>query len=161
METFVTITKKEKEEIYQEIIPRIASLVQDEPDLIANLGNCAAVLKMAFSQEISWVGFYLLKVEELVLGPFHGKPACVRIKLGQGVCGKAALERRTLIVPDVSAFPGHIVCDPESKSEIVVPVLRGSNVLGVLDLDSSVLGYFAPADKEYLERIVKIILPKF
>lgn len=161
MEGFVTITKKGKEEVYEEIIPQIDSLVRDESDLTANLGNCTAVLKMAFPQNVSWVGFYLRKSHELVLGPFQGKPACVRIKMGQGVCGKAASEGRTVVVPNVAAFPGHIVCDPGSKSEIVVPVLRGSDVLGVLDLDSPLLSYFDEVDKNYLERIMKLILLKF
>jgi L-methionine (R)-S-oxide reductase len=157
MESFVTVTATTKREIYEEILPQIESLIANEPDQIANLANTAAVLKMAF-EPISWVGFYLFKEGELVLGPFQGKPACVRIRIGQGVCGTSARERRTVIVPDVTAFPGHIVCDPDSKSEIVVPMVKQGELLGVLDVDSASVASFDEVDRFYLERIVRMLV---
>jgi len=155
METSVKVTKSVKSEVYDEIIPQIESLLRGEKDLTANLANTSAVLKMAFPSTISWVGFYLLKGGELVLGPFQGKPACVRIQVGKGVCGTAVSERRTIIVRNVEEFPGHIYCDPDSRSEIVVPVLRDGKVLGVLDLDSPSLRSFDDTDKENLEILVE------
>ncbi len=153
MEEYVKVTKSSKKEIYEEIIPQIDALLEGEEDSIANLANTAAVLKMAFPSAVSWVGFYILKNGELVLGPFQGKPACVRIKVGKGVCGTAVAEKRTLIVPNVEEFPGHIYCDPDSRSEIVVPIARQGAVKGVLDLDSLHLGSFDETDKKYLETI--------
>jgi GAF domain-containing protein len=153
METFVKVTKSEKNEIYEEIIPQIASLLEGEEDLTANLANTAAVLKMAFPSTVSWVGFYILKDGELVLGPFQGKPACVRIKIGKGVCGTAAARRETTVVPNVEEFPEHIYCDRDSRSEIVVPLLHSGKVAGVLDLDSPLLGTFDETDKVQLEKI--------
>lgn len=150
METFVTVASTSKDEIYKEIIPQIHSLVKNEPNLVANLANTTSVLKLAFGS-ISWVGFYLLDKGELVLGPFQGKPACVRIALGKGVCGTAASAKKTIIVPNVHEYPGHIVCDPDSKSEIVVPILKNNNVLGVLDVDSASFDTFGETDKRYLE----------
>lgn len=161
METFVTVTSSGKEEVYQEILPQIESLLNDETDLIANLANTASVLKMAFPEKVSWVGFYLTKGRELVLGPFQGKPACVRIQLGKGVCGKAAADKEALIVPNVNEFPGHIVCDPEAQSEIVLPVLRGEDVLAVLDVDSSFLNSFDETDRFYLGRIANLVAGRF
>ncbi|MGB2868966.1 MAG: GAF domain-containing protein [Bacteroidota bacterium] len=160
METLISIHSTQKEEIYKEIIPQIQSLLSGESDLVANLANVCGVLKMSF-RSVSWVGFYLYKRGELVLGPFQGKPACVRIKLGKGVCGTAAEHRKTIVVQDVSKFPGHIFCDPDSKSEIVVPVFDRRDLYGVLDLDSSDLSTFDAVDQKYLEQIVKILLPKF
>lgn len=160
METFVSVKSIAKEEVYKEIIPQIESLISDEDDLVANLANTTSVLKLAFST-ISWVGFYLNKSGELVLGPFQGKPACVRIKIGRGVCGTSASQRKTLIVPNVLEFPGHIFCDPDSKSEIVVPIIKNDQILGVLDLDSAHFGSFDETDKVYLEKIIDILLPKF
>lgn len=160
METLITIHSSTKEEIYQEVIPQIQALIDDEPDLIANLANTASVLKLAFGS-ISWVGFYLMKDGELVLGPFQGKPACVRISVGKGVCGTSALSMKTVIVPDVNQFPGHIACDPDSKSEIVIPIVAGGKTLGVLDVDSASLNSFDETDRRELERVVSILLPKF
>lgn len=160
METLVTIYSNTKEEIYHEIFPQIESLIDDEPDLIANLANTASVLKLAFGT-ISWVGFYLMRDGQLVLGPFQGKPACVRISLGKGVCGTSALDKKTVIVPDVNQFPGHIACDPDSKSEIVIPIVMGGKCFGVLDVDSASLNAFDETDRRELERVVSILLPKF
>ncbi len=160
METFVTVNSTVKADIYREILPQIESLIRDETDLVANLANTASVLKLAFNA-ISWAGFYLNKSGELVLGPFQGKPACVRIQIGKGVCGTSASQRKTLIVPNVLEFPGHIFCDPDSKSEIVVPIIKNNQILGVLDLDSAGFGSFDETDKLYLEKIVTLLLPKF
>lgn len=160
METFVSVNSIVKEDIYKEIMPQIESLIDGEDDLVANLANTASVLKLAFST-ISWVGFYLNKSDELVLGPFQGKPACVRIQIGRGVCGTSASQRATLIVPNVLEFPGHIFCDPDSKSEIVVPIIKNNQLLGVLDVDSASLGSFDETDKVYMEKIVNLLLPKF
>lgn len=160
METLVTVKSTTKEDIYKEIVPQIESLIRDETDLVANLANTASVLKLAFNA-ISWVGFYLNKAGELVLGPFQGKPACVRILIGRGVCGTSASQRKTLIVPNVLEFPGHIFCDPDSKSEVVVPIIKNNQILGVLDVDSANFGSFDETDKQYLEKIVALLLPKF
>jgi GAF domain-containing protein len=152
METYITVSSTSKEQVYREILPQIKSLLTGEKDLIANLANCASALKVAFPS-FSWVGFYLLKRGELVLGPFQGKPACVRIALGKGVCGTSAQQRKTIIVPNVHEFPGHIVCDPDSKSEIVIPILKDGQLLGVLDLDSNTPNSFDLTDKRYLEEL--------
>jgi GAF domain-containing protein len=160
METFVQIRAVTKREVYEELIPQLKSLIADESDLIANLANTASVLKLAL-RNASWVGFYLMKQGELVLGPFQGKPACVRIQVGRGVCGSAIARAETLTVPDVQKFPGHICCDPDSRSEIVVPMFRDKEPLGVLDLDSASIGAFDETDKHYLERIVALLIPKF
>ena len=124
-----------------------------EPDRVANLANAAAVLFTELA-DVNWAGFYLLRGDTLVLGPFQGRPACVRIPLGRGVCGTAAAERRTLVVPDVHEFPGHIACDARSRSEIVLPMTRADGTLeGVLDLDSPVPDRFGPAEREALEAV--------
>ena len=142
--------------IYDEIIPQIESLVSGEPDLVANLANIAAVLKEAFG--FFWVGFYLAKDGELVLGPFQGPLACTRIKFGEGVCGQAFAETKTLIVPDVDKFPGHIACSSDSRSEIVITIFgRDGKPVGVLDVDSDKLSDFDEADATGLERIGKVI----
>lgn len=159
MEEYITGTKTNKTEVYEEIFPQIRHLIADEPDVIANLANISSVLKLAFPT-ISWVGFYLVKGNELVLGPFQGKPACVRIQFGKGVCGTSALRRETVIVSNVHEFPGHIFCDPESKSEIVVPMIKQNRVFGVLDVDSASLNSFDDVDKNYLELIVSELLSK-
>jgi len=145
----------DKTERYRELLPQLDHLTRDEPDLIANLANLSAALKQAV-EAASWVGFYLRRGDELVLGPFQGKVACVRIRLGQGVCGTAAAERRTVIVPDVDAFPGHIACDPDSRSEIVVPILRGGEVAAVLDVDSAQRAAFDEADAAWLEEVAAL-----
>ena len=140
-----------KEEKYRELLPQLHALVSTETDLIANLANVAAALKQTFG--FFWVGFYLVKEDELVLGPFQGPIACTRIRLGKGVCGTAWKEGRTLIVPDVEQFPGHIACSSDSKSEIVVPILQQGEVVGVLDIDSDELDSFDTIDARYLEEI--------
>ena len=145
-----------RETIYSEIIPQIESLVDGESDVVANLANIAAVLKEAFG--FFWVGFYLEKDGQLVLGPFQGPLACTRINFDQGVCGHAYSTRKTVIVPDVDAFPGHIACSSTARSEIVVP-LMGSNgdVIGVLDVDSDRLNDFSETDADGLGRIARVI----
>jgi GAF domain-containing protein len=141
-----------KEEQYETLIPQIKALVDGEPDLVANLANVAAALKEQFGW--FWVGFYLVKEEELVLGPFQGPVACTRIRKGRGVCGSSWQQAKTLIVPDVEQFPGHIACSSLSKSEIVVPLLKDGKVVGVLDVDSDSLDSFDETDQRYLEQIV-------
>lgn len=152
---------------YRELDAQLAALLAGEHDLIANTANTAALLYGALP-ELNWAGFYLLRpsadarhdggAQALVLGPFQGKPACVRIALGRGVCGTAAAERRTQLVPDVHAFPGHIACDAASNSEIVVPLLRGDSLIGVLDLDSPRLGRFDAVDQAGLERVAATLI---
>jgi L-methionine (R)-S-oxide reductase len=140
---------------YLSIFPQIQGLLEGEPDLIANLANTVAALKEQFGW--LWIGFYLVKNDELVLGPFQGPVACTRIRKGKGVCGTSWAESRTLIVSDVEAFPGHIACSSLSKSEIVIPVIRNNNVVAVLDADSSEYGQFNTEDQEWLERITDLI----
>jgi len=142
---------------YAELIARARALLAGERDQGANAANLAALIFHALPQ-VNWAGFYWLKDEELVLGPFQGQPACVRIALGRGVCGTAALERRTLVVTDVSRFPGHIACDSASRSEVVVPLLHGDRVVGVLDIDSPLPGRFDAADARALEALVAIFI---
>ena len=149
------IAKGTKKEQYEALVPQIAALISYENDLIANLGNVAAALKEQFSW--FWVGFYLVKEGELVLGPFQGPVACTRIKKGKGVCGTSWQEAKTLIVPDVDKFPGHIACSSLSKSEIVVPLIRNGEVIGVLDVDSADYDQFDETDQQYLEQIVSAI----
>ncbi len=142
--------------IYKEITPQIKSLVEDETDLIANLANISAVLKEAFG--FFWVGFYLTKETQLVLGPFQGTLACTRINFNKGVCGHCYTTRETVIVPDVDKFQGHIVCSSASKSEIVLPIFdKNGEVFGVLDVDSDELDDFSEIDADGLKEIVKII----
>jgi L-methionine (R)-S-oxide reductase len=141
---------------YRELLPALESLVAGEPDLIANLANITAALDECIAAA-SWVGFYLWRGDQLVLGPFQGKVACVRIALGRGVCGTAAAERRTIIVPDVDRFPGHIACDAGSRSEIVLPLLRGDRLLGVLDVDSHDLASFDEVDAAGLAPVARLI----
>ncbi len=142
-----------KEEQYESLIPQIKGLLTGEEDVIANLANVAAALKEQFGW--LWVGFYLVKNDELVLGPFQGPVACTRIKKGKGVCGSSWLQQKTLIVDDVEKFPGHIACSSNSKSEIVVPVFKNNEVVAVLDVDSNELDTFTETDKIYLEQIVQ------
>src|SRR5258707_4828683 len=143
----------DKTDQYQSLIPQIEALLQGEPDLIANLANITAALKEQFKW--LWVGFYLVKDNELVLGPFQGPVACTRIALGKGVCGTAWQQQKTLIVPDVDAFPGHIACSSLSRSEIVVPIFYNEKVVAILDVDSEDLNQFDEVDATYLEQIVK------
>jgi len=140
--------------LYEELLAQARSLFEGERDALANSANLAALLYHTLP-ELNWAGFYWMKDGELVLGPFQGKPACVRIALGKGVCGSAAKARETIIVRDVDAFPGHIACDSASRSEVVVPIIRGDRVLGVLDVDSPVLSRFDAEDQRGLEAIVE------
>lgn len=144
-----------KTEQYAALLPQIRALMEGESDPTANLANIAAALKEQFGW--LWVGFYLVKAGELVVGPFQGPVACTRIRKGKGVCGTSWAEERTLIVPDVEAFPGHIACSSLSRSEIVVPIRSGAQILGVLDADSVELNAFDQEDRRWLEDVVKII----
>jgi L-methionine (R)-S-oxide reductase len=148
-------TTTDKAEQYRSLLPQIEALVYGEPDLVANLANICAALKEQFKW--FWVGFYLVKQDELVLGPFQGPVACTRIGLGKGVCGAAWEQAETLIVPDVEAFPGHIACSSLSQSEIVVPVFDKDKVVAVLDVDSEALDQFDETDARYLQQIVKLV----
>jgi L-methionine (R)-S-oxide reductase len=145
-----------KEEQYLELIPQIAALIENEPDLIANLANICAALKEQFGW--LWIGFYLVKADELVLAPFQGPIACTRIKKGRGVCGTAWEQMKTIIVQDVNAFPGHITCNNLSKSEIVLPLIRHNEVVAVLDVDHSLYGAFDKTDELFLSEIISLIL---
>lgn len=151
----LSIIKGDKEAQYVSLIPQIKALLEGETDLVANLANIAAALKEQFGW--FWVGFYWVKNDELILGPFQGPVACTRIRKGRGVCGTSWAEAKTLIVPDVEKFPGHIACSSLSKSEIVVPIIRNGTVLGVLDVDASELDQFDEVDQRYLEEIVKLV----
>lgn len=151
----LNIISGNKTEKYQSLIPQIKALLEGEPDVVANLANVSAALKEQFGW--LWTGFYLVKGGELVLGPFQGPVACTRIKYGRGVCGSSWEQARTLIVPDVEKFPGHIACSSLSRSEIVVPLIRNGVVVGVLDVDSEQLDQFDEADKQYLEEIVNLL----
>jgi L-methionine (R)-S-oxide reductase len=144
-----------KEEQYQSLLPQIKGLLSGEPDLIANLANICAALKEQFNW--LWVGFYIVKKNELVLGPFQGPVACTRIQKGRGVCGTSWQQAATLIVPDVEKFPGHIACSSLSKSEIVVPLIRNDMVVAVLDVDSNLLNQFDATDQYYLEQVIAAI----
>lgn len=149
------ISKGTKQEQYQDLIPQIKGLLDGESDLIANLANVAGALKEQFGW--FWVGFYIVKGEQLVLGPFQGPVACTRINKGRGVCGTSWAQAETLVVPDVEQFPGHIACSSLSKSEIVVPVIKNGEVLAVLDVDSDTFDQFDETDKQFLEQIVALI----
>lgn len=144
-----------KENKYQEIYKQIESVVSGETDRIANMANTAALLHEAFG--FWWTGFYIVKEDQLVLGPFQGPVACTRIGFGKGVCGTAWKKRETIVVPDVHQFPGHIACSSLSQSEIVVPMFRGEGVYAVLDIDSKELSTFDETDKVWLERIVELL----
>lgn len=145
-----------KEEKYQALIPQIKALISGEDDEIANLANVAAALKQSFG--FFWVGFYLVKQNELVLGPFQGPIACTRIQLGRGVCGTAWQNKTTIIVPNVDEFPGHIACSSDSKSEIVLPLIKNNEVIGVLDVDSNLLNDFDHIDEHYLTQICECLV---
>ena len=149
------IIKGTKEEQYQSLIQQIQGLLAGEDDLVANLANVSAALKQQFGW--LWVGFYLVKKYELILGPFQGPIACTRISKGRGVCGTSWAKAQTLIVADVEKFPGHIACSSASRSEIVIPIMQDGEVVGVLDVDSTELNYFNETDAQYLEQIVQLI----
>ncbi|MCU0335209.1 MAG: GAF domain-containing protein [Chitinophagaceae bacterium] len=150
------IAKGSKAEQYEALVPQIAALLDGEPNLVANMANMAAALKEQFGWW--WVGFYLADgPDELVLGPFQGPVACTRIRKGRGVCGSSWASASTIIVPDVEQFPGHIACSSLSRSEIVVPLWNGKEIVGVLDVDSEHLDHFDETDKQYLEQIVRLL----
>ena len=147
-----------KPDLYRELAGQLAALLAGETDRIANAANMAALIYHGLP-DLNWAGFYFADGEkELVLGPFQGKPACVRIPWGEGVCGAAAARRETVFVPDVHEFPGHIACDPDSRSELVVPLIKGGRVVGVLDLDSPVRARFDAEDRAGCERLVAVLL---
>ena len=147
----------DKPALYADLARQLAALIEGEKDAVANAANMAARVFHSLP-ELNWAGFYLMKAGELVLGPFQGKPACIRIAIGKGVCGTAALRRRSMLVEDVHDFPGHIACDEASRSELVVPIINGSHILGVLDLDSPRVARFDAADQSGCERLVALFL---
>lgn len=140
---------------YEQLLPQIQALIEGERNQIANLANITAALKQTFN--FWWVGFYLVEGNELVLGPFQGPIACTRIQYGKGVCGTAFAQKKTILVPDVDQFPGHIACSADSRSEIVVPVVKNDQVRMVIDVDSSIINYFDSADQQYLEKLAEMI----
>lgn len=144
-------------ENYETVLLQLKGLTDDESDLIANLSNAAALLNH-FLDDINWVGFYLAKDQELVLGPFQGLPACIRIPFHKGVCGHAATTKQTVVVSNVHEFPGHIACDEATNSEIVIPLIKDDQLIGVLDIDSPVLNRFSEIDQNYLEQFVQILI---
>ena len=154
-EDLTIVRSTSKKEQYESLLPQIAALITGETDQVANLANISAALKEQFGW--FWVGFYLVKHGELVLGPFQGPVACTRIAKGKGVCGSAWAQAKTLVVPDVETFPGHIACSSLSRSEIVVPIFKGDEVAGVLDVDSELLDQFDATDAYYLEQLVKLV----
>lgn len=158
-EELTILSTATKEEQYKNLLPQIEALISGENDLVANLANITAALKQSF--DFLWVGFYLVKENELVLGPFQGPIACTRIAFGKGVCGTAWKEKKTIVVEDVDTFPGHIACSSDSKSEIVIPVIKNGNVAMVLDVDSSQLASFNQTDEFWLGKICSLVEGKF
>jgi GAF domain-containing protein len=154
-----TSSEVSRQELYQQLIPQVTSLIEGEANLIANLANVAAALKQTFG--FFWVGFYLVENDELVLGPFQGEIACTRIGIGKGVCGTCLANMEIIIVPNVDEFPGHIACSSASKSEIVVPIILKEKVVAVLDLDSNQLNDFDDADRDGLKKITQLLIPLF
>ncbi|WP_191566974.1 GAF domain-containing protein [Metabacillus idriensis] len=146
-----------QEDNYKMLIKQLRALLEGENDQIANLSNASALLNQ-YLQETNWVGFYLYKEDQLILGPFQGLPACVRIPMGKGVCGTAALNQRTERIADVHSFPGHIACDAASQSEIVIPIIKEGRLIGVLDIDSPIQNRFNEMDQEYLEKFVQALV---
>ena len=146
-----------KQDLYRDLAAELAALLAGEPDWIANAANMAALIYHGLP-DLNWAGFYFRQGAELVLGPFQGKPACVRIAIGRGVCGAAAERAATVLIPDIHEFPGHIACDPLSRSELVVPLIDAGEVLGVLDLDSPLPGRFDECDREGCERLVALFV---
>lgn len=155
MSEAISISATDKRSKYEELFPQLVSLIGSESDIIANMANLCAALKDTFN--FLWIGFYIVKVDQLVLGPFQGPIACTRIGFGKGVCGTAWKNGKTLVVPDVNAFPGHIACSSLSKSEIVVPVINNEKVIAVLDVDSDQEAFFDEIDAQYLEKIVRLL----
>lgn len=151
-----TLLTTDKKECYRMMQEQLKALLENERNVIANLANASALLNLSLG-DINWVGFYLMKQGELLLGPFQGKPACIHIPVGKGVCGTAVLEGKTQVVPDVHDFPGHIACDSASRSEIVVPIKVNGEIIGVLDIDSPLPGRFDAVDQEGLEPIAFIL----
>jgi L-methionine (R)-S-oxide reductase len=149
--------KGNNEKDYEMVIKQLLALIEDESDQIANLSNASALLNQ-FLTDINWVGFYLAKEEELVLGPFQGLPACVRIPFGKGVCGTSASERKLMRVEDVHEFPGHIACDAASRSEIVIPLIKDNDLIGVLDIDSPSVGRFTELDETMLVKFTEALI---
>lgn len=156
MNEFNELYPKNKIECYKLVHAQLKSLFDGDNHLIPNLSNTSAILNQAL-EGINWVGFYLMKNGELLLGPFQGKTACVHIPVGKGVCGTAVLKDETMLIPDVHLFPGHIACDSASRSEIVIPIHHNGNVIGVLDIDSPMVSRFDEEDKEGLEKVVTIL----
>ncbi|MBS1505650.1 MAG: GAF domain-containing protein [Bacteroidetes bacterium] len=154
-ENLLISSSEKKSDRYESLLPQVEALVGGEPDLVANLSNIAAALKQTFN--FFWVGFYLVRGNELVLGPFQGPIACTRIGFGKGVCGASWKERKTIVVPNVDEFPGHIACSSDSKSEIVLPAFKNDHVYLILDVDSDKLSDFDDTDAVYLGRVMKII----
>lgn len=154
-ETLIIPQQASRKEIYQRLLPQIRSLVADEPNVTANLANIAAALREAFG--FFWIGFYLVNGQELVLGPFQGPVACTRIAYGRGVCGRVWAEEKTVVVPDVNDFPGHIACSAASQSEIVVPITKDGQVVMVLDVDSDQRAAFSEVDEQYLGALALLI----
>lgn len=156
MEEINKIEYKTKDDFYEDLCNTLRALISDEKDWLASLANASALLCMMFD-DINWSGFYLYKNDQLVLGPFQGKPACTHIELGKGVCGKAAITRETQVVENVHEFPGHIACDSQSNSEIVLPIIKNDKLIGVLDIDSPLYSRFDQTDRKYLEEFVAIL----
>ncbi|NMA83882.1 MAG: GAF domain-containing protein [Epulopiscium sp.] len=150
------INAKDQNEFYKELNMYLKALIEDESDWLAGISNASALLYMMLPN-INWAGFYLYKKDQLILGPFQGKPACVRIPIGKGVCGTAAKTREIQLVPDVHQFPGHIACDAASESEIVLPIIKGDQLIGVLDIDSPIKNRFNEGDAEGLSQFVEIL----
>ena len=157
-EELIIPTSTDKKEKYETLLPQIEGLLSNEPDLVANLANVSSALK--FGMGFFWVGFYLVKDDELVLGPFQGPIACTRIKKGKGVCGRAWEKGKTILVPDVEQFPGHIACSSDSRSEIVLPGFKNEEVQLILDVDSDQVNDFDTTDQVYLEKIMKLVESK-
>ncbi|MDM5312942.1 GAF domain-containing protein [Peribacillus frigoritolerans] len=152
----VEMYQGKKEKNYELVQKQLLALIEDETNRIANLSNAAALLNQ-FLDEINWVGFYLYEEDQLILGPFQGLPACVRIPMGKGVCGTSAATEKTLRIEDVHQFPGHIACDAASRSEIVIPLMKDGNLLGVLDIDSPITDRFDEMDQQGLEKFAEIL----
>lgn len=149
------LSEGSREGQYKNLLPQVKSLLEGEKDFTANMANMAAAIKETFN--FLWVGFYLVKGSELVLGPFQGPVACTRIKKGKGVCGTAWEQKKVLIVPDVNTFPGHIACSSRSLSEIVIPIIKNNEIIGVLDVDSEQLNDFSEVDRHYLEQMLELL----